>query len=301
VNPRRGIGKARSALFGYVVAAVGLVVWLNLLPLSWGIAHGATGPALPPPPANHQNPPAPPPAAPPVSAAPQSFSPAPTFQSFLTLHNAVAAFGSPISTAVQGPFDPQYFEKARLEDHSATEANPLWTVQLGNLIDEMRVLCGGAYAQACAAMPVGGEVSSESYLNLVSQSAASNQVAPPTGFGGGVAIGADGCSAFIPFSAELQPVAGHNVSCDAWTFLQRPDIFPNGWLHDLGLPVTEPLDVTVQKGSEGPRHITLQFFQRNYITIDPQNPAGWQVELGNAGTDRYRLSTTAGALLFGTQ
>ena len=110
------------------------------------------------------------------------------------------------------------------------------------------------------------------------------RIAPPAGFTGLTAVLSDG-SVFIPFAADLSSSPGHVVAPRFWAYINRQDLFPGGWLHDVGLPITEPLEALVDKGPDKGRRIIVQAFQRTILTDDPLNPPQWQIERANAGTD----------------
>ncbi|GIW07002.1 MAG: hypothetical protein KatS3mg060_1807 [Dehalococcoidia bacterium] len=173
----------------------------------------------------------------------------------------------------------QYFEKGRLEDHSATQSDPAWKFQYGLLVDELQ--------QAGATQPIGGDTSTLTYKSIADLSTADKRVPPPAGHTGNVAERPDG-SVFIPFSTDLRSAPGHTVPAYFWKYITRSDLFPGGWLHDVGLPITEPVEATVSKGSITGRKIVVQAFQRAILTYDPANPADWQVERANVGTDYRR-------------
>ena len=92
---------------------------------------------------------------------------------------------------------------------------------------------------------------------------------------------------FVPFDPYLRPVSGYVVAPYFWAYINRADLFPAGWLHDIGLPITHTFTAKVNKGG-GERTIFVQAFERGVLTYDMQNPAGWQVEKGNVGTDAMR-------------
>jgi hypothetical protein len=48
-------------------------------------------------------------------------------------------------------------------------------------------------------------------------------------------------------------------------------LFPDGWLHDIGLPMTDAFLVDTAKNGE-PRQIMMQVFERTVVTCNPQNP-----------------------------
>jgi len=172
----------------------------------------------------------------------------------------------------------QYFEKGRMEDHE-DELNPLWRFQYGLLVDEL--------AQAKAGLPVGGDASTLTYAAVYLLSQTEMRAAPPVGFVGGTQALADG-SVFIPFSAALLPGPGQVVPAAFWGYVNNEALFPGGWLHDVGLPLTPPVEAVVDKGPEKGRRILVQAFQRTILTYDPLNPADFQIERANVGTDYAR-------------
>lgn len=100
----------------------------------------------------------------------------------------------------------------------------------------------------------------------------------------GISTNADG-SVFVPYDAQLQRESGHNVPDVFWSYINRSGLFPSGWLHDIGLPMTEAVEAIVDKGEAKGRRITMQAFQRTVLTYDPLNPTEWQVERANIGAD----------------
>jgi hypothetical protein len=132
------------------------------------------------------------------------------------------------------------------------------------------------------------------YATINTESDPSRRVPPPPGFTGNVLVRADG-SAFIPFATDLSVAPGHNVPAFFWRYINDVGLFPRGWLNDIGLPITEPLDARVDKGriiggqvipvTNVP--ITIQGFQRTILTYDPANPSDpdFRAERANTGTD----------------
>lgn len=184
----------------------------------------------------------------------------------------------------------QYFEKARLEDDRARNrtGDPVYDFLYGLLVDEMKA------ARSLAA--VGGDRSSVTYDTIQNESDPSRRAAQPAGFGGNVLIQADG-SVFIPFTADLTSAAGHVVPRYFWDYMNRTDLFPGGWLHDVGLPITRSLEARVDKGvilgeqvfPVTDRPIVVQAFQRTILTYDPANPEDYFVERANTGTDYWSI------------
>jgi spore germination protein GerM len=182
-------------------------------------------------------------------------------------------------------YPAQYFEKGRIEDHRGeaagqarsspdSSAHP-WAFMYGRLTVELME----SYPQ--------GRVSDTSvtYGDLVEAASPGNRQAPPPGFTGGTKGVHDGM--FVPYDAKLRSAPGHVVAPYFWAYMNRTELFPGGWLHDLGLPMTGVLTATVTKQGDE-RTVFMQAFERALFTYDMRNPAGWQVEKGNIGADAAR-------------
>jgi hypothetical protein len=215
----------------------------------------------------------------------------PIFQAYYNTHDGPRVMGGAISPRTSsGGVPAQYFEKARLEDSRTRNrtGDPNFDFEYGLLVDEMKAVR--------SLLPIGGERSTVTYDTLQTESDPAKRVPPPPGFSGNVFVRADG-SAFVPFSADLSPAPGHNVPVYFWNYMNNPVYFPAGWLHDIGLPITEPIPATVDKGrifgTEVQRFsnvpIVIQAFQRTILTYDPANPSGFEVERANEGTNYSRL------------
>jgi LPXTG-site transpeptidase (sortase) family protein len=199
--------------------------------------------------------------------------------------DTLRTLGSPVSgMETRNGYPSQYYEKAVVEDHASDtgigkESSERY--QYGLLVDQLH--------QARSTLPVGGDQSEVTYATINIYADKARYVAPPAGFGGNVHTYADG-TVFIPFTADLSPAPGHTVPGYFWQYMNRGDLFPRGWLKDIGLPISEPIQARVIKNfPEGPieRTIIIQAFQRTILTYDAANPAEWQVERANIGTDYY--------------
>ncbi len=211
----------------------------------------------------------------------------PIFFAYYQANDGQRLLGAPLTHAiVAGTRRIQYFEKGLFEDQRATSADAVWQFSYG--------LAGEELVRAGAALPVGGEKSTITYANLRDLTSEDKRIAAPRGFGGGVYKNKDG-TVFIPFSSELKPAAGHNVAAIFWIVLSSDTRSPGGWLHDIGLPLTEPVWATVDKGNAKGRRVLIQAFQRTVLTYDPQNAAGWQVERANIGVDYLQVFSERGA------
>lgn len=202
------------------------------------------------------------------------------FRDYYDTHDGLRVLGGPISPGMSvGKYVAQYFEKGRIEDHTGESSDPNWQFMYGLLVDELQ--------QGAVNLPVGGNASTITYATIKGQTDASQRVTLPDGFTGGTMARADGF-VFIPFTTDLSPAPGHYVTPAFWDYVNHTDLFPGGWLHDIGLPITEAKGAVVNKGDIKGRQIVIQAFQRTVLTYDPLNPAEWQVERANVGSDYLR-------------
>gem|GEM_PF-2836203 len=210
----------------------------------------------------------------------------PVFFDYYQNNDGLRLLGLPLTPAVmEGTLRVQYFEKGKLEDQRAQTNDPAWQFSYGLMGEEM--------VRAGSNLPVGGETSTVTYAHLKQAAAENKRVAPPKGFTGGVYKNKDG-TVFIPFSSDLSPAPGHNVAAIFWVVLSSNTRSPGGWLHDVGLPLTEPIWATVDKGDARGHKVLIQAFQRTILTYDAQNTPGWQVERINLGVDYLKLFTDRG-------
>jgi hypothetical protein len=92
---------------------------------------------------------------------------------------------------------------------------------------------------------------------------------------------------FVPHDPYLRPAPGAIVQPYFWRYINRADLFPGGWLHDVGLPMTDAFVTSANKGGVW-RDIVVQAFERSVLTYDALSPRDWQVERGNIGADALR-------------
>ena len=181
--------------------------------------------------------------------------------------------GAPVTELTStGSYPAQYFEKGRIEDHRADAPSPAWYFMYGRLTAELMERAPG--------QPV--NTTQLTYGNLKAAMAHQGRTAVPRGFTGGTMAISGG--RFVPYDAELRPMPGYIVPDYFWSYINRGDLFPGGWLHDIGLPMTAPQVAETTKNGER-RDIVMQTFERTVLTYDHLNPREWQVERGNIGTD----------------
>ncbi|MBI4320818.1 MAG: hypothetical protein HY675_20185 [Chloroflexi bacterium] len=202
---------------------------------------------------------------------------APRFATYYNGQDGHRVLGNPISPEiVVGSYPAQYFEKARLEDHTSERGEAHWRFMYGTLVEELLT--------ARVDLAVAGEVSSFAYADLHRESLPNRRVPAPVPLLVGVYRDALG-TVFVPHSHDLVADSGHKVPAMFWEYINRKDLFPGGWLHAVGLPLTEALPATVTKAGLGRRWIMIQAFERAILSYDPRNSPEWQVELANVGSD----------------
>jgi hypothetical protein len=89
----------------------------------------------------------------------------------------------------------------------------------------------------------------------------------------------------------------HNIPRVFWNFMgQQGPVLEDGqvrtaalmdWLFVLGLPISDPYWVQARIG-ERDADVLVQLFERRVLTYVPDNPAGYQVEMGNVGQHYFQ-------------
>lgn len=215
------------------------------------------------------------------------------FQDYYYQHDGGRLLGAPLSEVrFEGGRRVQYFEKGRIEDHDGEPgATGAWRFLYGRLAADLAT-SGGPLA-------VGGVTSNVTYATLNDLALPERRQAPPANWQG-VAQAAPGEAVFVPVDSTLQPAPGHYVPARFWEYINQAALFPAGWVHDIGLPLTEAVPATVTKtvnGERVARPITVQLFERTVLTDDPANPAAFQIERANVGADY--LQTARGQVIPG--
>jgi hypothetical protein len=96
---------------------------------------------------------------------------------------------------------------------------------------------------------------------------------------------------------ETREGLDHRVASVFWDFLwaEGPimvdDVLSEGLLfanpfYATGLPITEAYWATVRVGGTE-RLVLVQCFERRCLTYSPDNPEGWQIEMGNVGSHYF--------------
>jgi hypothetical protein len=199
------------------------------------------------------------------------------FRAYYDQHQGIRVLGYPLTGLVEADgYVAQYFEKGRLEDHRADRVAADWTIMYGRLAAELIEHGGQTFVNATTL----------TYATLKRHHDPAQRHPAPENFVAGVAETPAGV--FVPYDPELRPAYGYIVSHSFWDYITRADLFPGGWLHDIGLPMTDAFQVKAYKNGVV-RELTVQAFERTVLTNDPRNPSDWQIERGNIGADAVRL------------
>jgi hypothetical protein len=205
----------------------------------------------------------------------------PLFRDFYGKYQGLRVLGNPVGglTSIVG-FSAQYFEKGRIEDHRAETTNPAWAFLYGRLVPEMM--------DRNPAGAVSG--TDKRYSDLRTLNDPRNRWPVPNGYRPGTTLMTKE-GVFVPFDAQLRAVPGYKVPDFLWRYINQAALFPGGWLHDIGLPMTEAFPANVVKNGEQ-SEIIMQAFERTVLTYDPKNPPQWQIERANIGWDALPFHPT---------
>jgi hypothetical protein len=229
----------------------------------------------------------------------------------------------PYADSPGGTRQVQYFDKARMELNNPSTG----LVTNGLLVIEMisgREATGDAtnLTRKPADIPVAGDAVNNdgpTYASLASIASLNldkpspNRTGQPAGDTldkagqtGAASAALAGKARYVYFDSILK----HNIPDVFWNFMnQKGNIFENGkltdgqpilgsnpdapWLDATGYPLTEAYWTRVTVGGVA-KDVLLQAFQRRVLTYTPDNPAQYQVEMGNVGrhyfTWRYSAS-----------
>jgi hypothetical protein len=203
----------------------------------------------------------------------------------------------------------QYFDKSRMEiNDPSANPNSQWFVTNGLLVNEMiegqvQVGLGEFITLAPATIPIAGDPDNTfpTYADL-------KEIidTPPSGELGTHAIRSylrDGFGEFTqyansPATEIVQLPRGRGIPRAFWDYMnRRGTIYQNGqlvanqpifdWLFTLGYPTAEPFWTRARIGGVE-RDVMFQVFERRVLTYVPDNPAQYQVEMGNVGRHYYQ-------------
>ncbi|MCX7623483.1 MAG: CAP domain-containing protein [Thermomicrobium sp.] len=196
-----------------------------------------------------------------------------------------------------------YLDKARLELNDPNGApSSEWFVTSGLLVREMvlgQLQVGDTrfVARPPAELPLAGDPAPASadpptYASLRARSSLVTGLPVPDRTGRPIVevLHRDGSVTIDPARefpgavyAGYDPVTGHNSAQPFVEWLARQPWNP---LYVVGRPIADPYWVLVHVAGQ-PRWVLVQAFERRVLTYTPDNPAGWQVEMGNVGRHYY--------------
>jgi len=206
-----------------------------------------------------------------------------------------AALHEPYREATDGARLVQYFDKARMEQTTASGpvTNGLLTVEL---ITGQRQMGDTSFAAfPPSALPVVGDPTNAwpPYAALGGGVFAPKvaKSGEPFGavykadgsFGLNPGLAADPGARYGTYQSDPGGKYGHNIPLAFSTYLAA---LPIPWLPAMGVPLTEPFWVNVKVGSV-PTWVLVQPFERRVLSYTPTNPDAFKVEMGNIGQHYY--------------
>jgi hypothetical protein len=231
------------------------------------------------------------------------------------VHSTYEPYMEGTGAAGAGQHLVQYFDKSRMEINNPNgDRNSEWFVTNGLLVVDMisgRLQVGdNAFAPAApAAIPVAGDigvsVNAPTYASLAKVASLNADKRAPNrtgqnireGLGSSGNVGTVNNLAAYTRYERYEPTTGHNIADVFWAFMNQKGVTYHDtgymsndtvvdWLFAMGYPITEPYWIQISVGGQD-RWVLMQAFQRRILTYSPQNPQGWQVEMGNVGRDYY--------------
>jgi Tol biopolymer transport system component len=232
---------------------------------------------------------------------PSSTFAAPTFQSMWQANTPL--WGEAISDGMQEPYaglpngvrQVQYFEKSRMEINDGSQPARVTNGLLVREMIEGRVQVGDALyeertpaSEAIAGDPTASNPNAPTYATFRSVAFPTNAQRAENRVGqvvtevlaqdGSVSSNADLARYSITLAA-YDEVLGHNIPTVFTTYFATHGI---DQMAVVGLPLSEPYWARVMVGGVE-QEVLIQVFERRVITYNPNNPAEWQVEMGNVG------------------
>ncbi|MGZ3680207.1 MAG: serine hydrolase, partial [Ktedonobacterales bacterium] len=216
----------------------------------------------------------------------------PAFAAYYSAYRGETLLGTPLTTAF--PIDDgliQFFSSgALLLPTDAAQASPTAPLEsVARLLpqDDVRDAATGIVRLALlprlltagSTMPVGGEGSSLTYVDLRRAALPDALVRKPTPsrtFQAGLDV-------FIPEVEVNGSVRGHRIPQDIWTYLTRQDVAPDGWLADLGAPLTEAIPFTIRRNGRTIQ-ARVQAFAREALVVYPGDDGDVTIEPAGMGS-----------------
>ena len=199
----------------------------------------------------------------------------------------------------------QYWDKARMEDNKWRDPSPPWDVTNGLLTVELvsgnRQTGDATFEQRFPTqINVAGDADDPTGPQYATFSALLG--VPPRALGttiiqrvdrAGTVTDDQGLAGQGVTVSYIDEVTNHAIAAPFWDFMNSSGIvYENGQFitaklfenpyFATGRPITEAYWATVKVGGTY-KEVLMQCFERRCLTYTPDNPPGWQVEMGNIG------------------
>ncbi len=114
-------------------------------------------------------------------------------------------------------------------------------------------------------VPIGGPGSSITYVDLRKATAPDLMKPAPSQAQSIPAI--ENQNSFLKEGTRARKDIGHFIFSPFLSYIARPDVSPDGWLNDQGVPLTEALPFTLTRNGH-PQHMLVQLFTRTALTLN---------------------------------
>lgn len=216
----------------------------------------------------------------------------PAFAAYYSAHAGETLLGTPLTAALPSEAGLiQFFTSGALL--RPTGAVPTSSTALADSVtrllpqDDVRDTATGVVRLALlprlltsgSTMPVGGQGSSLTYVDLRREALPDTLVRKPTA----PVTSLGGAAVFIPEAKVNGAVRGHLIPEDIWTYITQPLVSPDGWQTDLGAPLTEAIPFTIKRNGQTIQ-ARVQAFARAALVVYPGDNGNVTIEPAGMGS-----------------
>ncbi|HJT57691.1 MAG TPA: serine hydrolase, partial [Ktedonobacteraceae bacterium] len=232
------------------------------------------------------------------SSPSQKLNVSPLFKAYYAAQNGTENLGKPVTVAFPtGQGWIQFFEMGALflpavqQQHFHSANDPLVALIINGVSDPdssiVRLPLLQALLTVGSQMLVGGLGSSLTYVDLRKAANPDHMLPTPTT----TPSHTEDPPIFVKAGTRGSKDVGHLIPQTFWNYMQRPDIAPDGWQTDFGLPLTEALAFTIAKNGTT-HHLLVQAFWRDGLVLDQDTlDASGQPEVQRLNTGIDYLDT----------
>ncbi len=232
----------------------------------------------------------------------QAMNVSPLFEAYYNNSGGAQSLGAPVTVAF--PIDQgwiQFFESGALlmpsfeQKHTPEAGDPRSVDPLVGLIETgikdlstgiIRLPLFQALLTVGSQVPIGGASSTLTYVDLRKATNPDLMVSTSTAASSAALF----AEVFVKEGVCAGKDVGHLIPMSLWSYINRPDISPDGWETDFGPPLTEALSFTVMKNGSVHQMLVQAFWSDGLVldqnTLDPSGQP--QIQLLDSGVDYLR-------------